>query len=571
MATRQINSTAKYVKIGDQFYERDKATINDAATADKTYYQIEGGTTLSDLQGKYLDYAVYDEQGNEVSNQAEGEGQATSNRNVGNQPSQVYDAETTRIRTPDGRMHTVAVGSEAEAKYQNQIAQGFNRNSGESITDFTKRINQSTGGGGYSTSVVGTSAATRIKELQKLFGLGQAPTMPDLFTSKDQRTLDTARRERSAIDDEMSSILNERLAIDEELQKYAINAGEGTTEAGRIGAVSEAQRNANERLMVLNRRELVLETKLQTRLNVISELSRAQQTEYEFAVQAYESKFSKALQLYDIFQAEEQKAYDRQMDAYNIQRQEQDDLRRFAMASADTLIQGIKEFPEAFNNPPRDSLRKWQEIELQAGLPEGYIQNISMAANSMGEQWDYKTTIGSKETGYNALFVSSSGETKVLQVVPGFGGSSSSGASGGSSGGGGSVAITPEDRRILTGAGFSTSDISQIVSDVTAHGIDAVLDGVSGSQKTAIQKVFNVTPKVTLAQITSSVTQKLAQEGLESAYTTEELEKLAAKYGFASIWKSRETEVQNFLNSSKAKEVYADLLYQQYKDAGQAE
>lgn len=220
-------------------------------------------------------------------------------------------------------------------------------------------------GSGYSP-VVGTSFAERYKELQKELGLGKAPTAPDYFTSADKARLGTARDERTAIEAEMATILNERLAIDEELQKFGINAGEGTTEAGRIGAVSEAQRNANERLMVLNRRELVLETKLRSRNTVISELMGLQKEDYANAVEQYNTQFSRAMQLYAIFDEEQDEARADAKEAKN-------ELKTSAKANLDVLSNAYQKQIESGQITQLSGMQraKLEELETQAGLPIG--------------------------------------------------------------------------------------------------------------------------------------------------------------------------------------------------------
>lgn len=399
--------------------------------------------------------------------------------------------------------------------------------------------------------VVGTSAAERFKELQDELGIGEYPTAPDLFTNADSRTLNTARRERAAIDDEMAQILDERLSIDEELQKYSIAAGKGTTEAGRIGAVSEAERNANERLQVLNRRELVLETKLNNRNTVISELMGLQKEDYANAVAQYNSEFSKALQLYSIFD------------------EEQDEVEANAKASLDVLSKAYQAQIESgkLSQLSGTQRAKLEELEVQAGLPIGSTMAVLQTLKPNEEKlWSGIDDFG------NFVYISrdTNGQINVKKAASAVPQKDTSGSDNGLTGG--KVKITAEDSRVLVGAGFSTAEITQIVADVNEYGIDSVLAGVSDpTQKKAIQKVFGVESKVTRIQLMQTVTLKMAQDGLRDAYTTQELEELASDNGFASVWKSKESEINDFLNSERAKALYVDLLYQQYDAAGQAE
>mgnify|MGYP001571761800 CR=1 FL=1 len=140
----------------------------------------------------------------------------------------------------------------------------------------------------------------------------------------------------------------------------------------------------------------------------------------------------------------------------------------------------------------------------------------------------------------------------------------------------GGIKITPEDQRSLIGAGFLPNDITNIQNDVNTHGIDAVIDnlkkqGKSEQQINTVLKTYGQTPKLTLEKIKSATTQKDASDGLKARYTEDELQALAKEHGFAGFFTTRAKEVENFLNSEKAKEVYIQLFYEQEKAAGKAE
>lgn len=135
------------------------------------------------------------------------------------------------------------------------------------------------------------------------------------------------------------------------------------------------------------------------------------------------------------------------------------------------------------------------------------------------------------------------------------------------------VKITSTNKTKLLGAGFSSSEISQIESDVNTHGIDSVLEGIDDEkQKKAIQDVYGVKEKVTREKIEAIVTQKTAQDGLKDAFTEEQLIEFAKEGGFGSrkLWfdKSDEDKVNDYLNSNAARQKYVDLLEEQYRIAG---
>lgn len=208
---------------------------------------------------------------------------------------------------------------------------------------------------------VATSTALRAKErataLKDALGLGQSPTLPDIFGSTDQKSLNLARQERDTINTELEGILNERIQLQEEFRKFQSNAGKGTTEAGRQGIVSEEGRKIQEQFDVLNRRELVLETKLGNRNGVIKELMGLQQQEYADAVSQYNTQFSQALQIYNLFDKED------------------DELKSNAKANLEVLSNSIKAQVESGQLSPDQitsvQRRQLEELELQSGLPTG--------------------------------------------------------------------------------------------------------------------------------------------------------------------------------------------------------
>lgn len=138
------------------------------------------------------------------------------------------------------------------------------------------------------------------------------------------------------------------------------------------------------------------------------------------------------------------------------------------------------------------------------------------------------------------------------------------------------VNLTPDNKRDLQGVNYTPSQIQHLVDGVNTYGFQTVYDlekagGATPEQLKVFQKVYGVEQKVTQAQIQSSMTTKQAQEGLKDTYTDEELSDLARANGFALWFTGKAGEVEKFLNSDKAKELYTALLYQQYKEAGMAE
>ncbi len=134
------------------------------------------------------------------------------------------------------------------------------------------------------------------------------------------------------------------------------------------------------------------------------------------------------------------------------------------------------------------------------------------------------------------------------------------------------INISNEKKTNLLGAGFSQNDIANIEKDVQTYGLDKVLEGITDkSQKKALQDAYGIKEKVTREQLDSTVTAKMAYDGLKETYTTDELKKLADDNGQSRFFTGKDTDIERFLNSPAAKKIYTDSLYKQYQDAGMAQ
>ena len=279
------------------------------------------------------------------------------------------------------------------------------KKNGRSIDEFVEEID-GTIGDAAEGGVVGTSDAARA------LGIGEPPQAPDSFTGEDQTQLTTAQKERTDIQEEMTSILDERLKVAEEFQKFQ-DEQVGLPEAGRVGSVAEKGKELQRRLDVLNRRELVLETKLQNRNTVISELMSAKRQDYEDAVQTYNTRFTQAIQLYNLFD------------------KKGTELQKNAQASLDVLIEAfsgqIQNGQVTFEDVMAAHGNKIRELELQIGLPEGSTRELLKSESVSQKGFEYKGTIGSAETGYKALWINTkTGESKLDFLAGGTGGGISS-------------------------------------------------------------------------------------------------------------------------------------------------
>ncbi|HAS04859.1 MAG TPA: hypothetical protein DCR71_03755, partial [Dehalococcoidia bacterium] len=133
---------------------------------------------------------------------------------------------------------------------------------------------------------------------------------------------------------------------------------------------------------------------------------------------------------------------------------------------------------------------------------------------------------------------------------------------------------TAIDKQGLLGAGFSQPDINAIENDVNQFGLNEVLKGITDQKQIdALNKVYGntVVKKVTRPQLETTITSKVAYDGMKDAFTEKELKQFADESGDSSFWTGKGTDIERYLNSAAAKKKYIDLLYEQYKTAGMAD
>lgn len=226
------------------------------------------------------------------------------------------------------------------------------------------------------------------------------------------------------------------------------------------------------------------------------------------------------------------------------------------MSIASLFTQGVSD--------PSDIQGMLSELGESVSLKDiqSTLEIINPSANLTGLTADYKTYRALKESGeipdsWNYLDFQTASANATRK--PSTGGNSVKNV----------FDLAPEDIRELGGVGFSATDVTDIEKIVNDFGIEAALEvAETDDQKKAIERIFDVPQKVTREQIETQTTQKQAQDGLKKAYTEQELIKLARNEGYARWLKGEKGEIDEFLNSEDAKQMYVDLLADQYRASG---
>lgn len=109
-----------------------------------------------------------------------------------------------------------------------------------------------------------------------------------------------------------------------------------------------------------------LSDQLRTRSQTVRTIMQTQSEDYRTALTSYDRQYNAALSLFKAQAAAEDK--------------EDTQERTAAAANAKVILGVIKDHPDIYNNPSSDDLANWSQLEVQAGLPEGFIQAAAKAS-----------------------------------------------------------------------------------------------------------------------------------------------------------------------------------------------
>ncbi len=385
--------------------------------------------------------------------------------------------------------------------------------------------------------VVGTSESARAAEIQKIKdemegGLDE----PTPYKSLEQ--FDKLRAEKGVVEDEneLNSIRSEAAQIQQTLREFASTAGEGVSEASRIGAVSEKERNAQFRLDSLNLRETAVTNRLNSKNSYINTVLGLGKEDYQTAYTKYTNEYNKNVKAIDLYNT---KLNDKEKDA---------------LTSFTTITNLLKDSDVTKLDPSIST--QLDTLALQAGLPKGLFQQVIAATPN---EKILAPVMVDTETGKDIYFYTQGADgkpsLKSVQHLPGEG--SGDGGGGGGSGPGfnskGAIKFTPEEKKRLIAVNFTPADIAQIQSDINSYGVEKTTEGMDEKQKKALQNVLSgVTPTQEQA---ANKTTKLTRENVSSLFGIPDD---SSKTGFLGFGKTNSEKLTDILSSIKK---YQDVGY----------
>lgn len=186
------------------------------------------------------------------------------------------------------------------------------------------------------------------------------PTAPQPTLFQSSAEFERLRKEQGIVQDEgeLNALRNEMMQGQQELRQFRSTAGQGVTEAGRLGAVSEAERNLNFRLEGLAIREQAVLNRVNTKNSYINQSIQFGLQDYNTALNKWNSEYQqnvKATELYN------QGLNDQQKDAMT------------AFTTMTNLLKEQKITSDKFTPAIESQL---ETMALQAGLPPDIFKTV---------------------------------------------------------------------------------------------------------------------------------------------------------------------------------------------------
>ncbi len=364
-----------------------------------------------------------------------------------------------------------------------------------------------------SSTVVGTSDSARQAEIQRIKDeLEAGLDEPAPYKSLDEFT--KLRKEQGVVKDEeeLASVRNEAAQIQQSLREFSATAGEGTSEAGRIGAVSERERNAQFKLDSLNLRETAVTNRLNTKNSYINTALNLGKEDYNTALTKYTNEYNKNTKAIDLYNA---KLNDQQKDA---------------LTGFTTLSNLLKDTDMSTLDPSVSS--QLDTLALQAGLPKGIFQSVIAATPN---EKILAPQVVDTATGKDIYFYTQGKDgTPTLKKVEHLTGSG----------------------KDVEFKGFSGDETNAIKKDIKEHGLEKTLAGITDPEQVkAIQD---------MAKTVETENEKkvfLTKEYLSGLFTEDQLKAAAKEAGFRTTFSGWASEKEKYLT-------YLENSVTKYREAG---
>lgn len=163
------------------------------------------------------------------------------------------------------------------------------------------------------------------------------------------------------------------------------------------GRISEEEQAAAERMDFIGRQKARINDQLKTSYSVINMMMGFMEGDYQRATEAYNAEFDRNLKIYDIVRGEERDA-----------RSDFESDRANASANLTTYMNAVTSGNLSYDSLDTSQKLMIQKLEIQSGMPQGFISNLQMAPG------DKLITFNDK-TG-EALMTNADGSFSVVQT-----------------------------------------------------------------------------------------------------------------------------------------------------------
>jgi len=233
------------------------------------------------------------------------------------------------------------------------------------------------------------------EEVRSDLKLTAAPVLFDrvAYMDKQRTDLGLAASEKSLTD------IKDQIEAEQGLIRKARGIEEGKpVPMGVIaGRISEQEKVSNERIDALGRQQSRLTDDLNTKYRLVETYMKAKELNYQDAVQKYDTEYKQSLQIYDIIQGQKKEA-----------RSEKESERDAAKANLAVYSNAITSGNMSYANLSSDQLLTISKLEIQSGLPVGFISNLQMSPKDR--------IMGFSEDKTQAWIIGQDGNLKTIQT-----------------------------------------------------------------------------------------------------------------------------------------------------------
>ena len=177
------------------------------------------------------------------------------------------------------------------------------------------------------------------------------------------------------LETDLTSLRDQQRAIENQKRERQQATEDEAVPMGVIeGRISEIEKQENKRLDQLNREVANVTDQLTIKYNVINTFMSDIGLDYQDAVARYDQEFSQNLQVYNAFLGTKSQALDEAEFSYK----QTQDAKAAASTNLGIYINAVSKGNLDYNNLSADQRLMINKLELQSGMPVGFMSNLQM-------------------------------------------------------------------------------------------------------------------------------------------------------------------------------------------------